>query len=170
MGGQTMITAGFFVLLILLVISANRMINESTVSIDEGDAINLSVDIGRAVISEVYRKVYDEKWIDSVYQATTDYTAPSLLGPESDERFALPDVVPYKSFLRYDDVDDYNGYSRVVDAGSIKGFKVSVQVYYVDPSTFAKTNTQTYLKKVDVSVEHPTYLQPKVTYSTIVTR
>lgn len=165
-----MITAGFFVLLIVVVISANRMINESTVSTGEGDATNLSVDIARAVVNEAYRKIFDEKWIDSVYQAATEYTSVSLLGPETGEKFTLPDVVPYKSYAMYDDVDDYNGYSRIVDAGSMKGFKVTVQVYYIDQSTYAKTSTQTYLKRVDVSVEHPTYLQKKVTYSTVVTR
>lgn len=165
-----MITAGFFVLLIVVVISANRMINESTVSTGEGDAVNLSVDIARALVNEAYRKIFDEKWIDSVYQATSDYTSPSLLGPDTGEKFTLPDVVPYKSYAMYDDVDDYNGYSRIVDAGSMKGFKVSVQVYYIDQSAFAKTSTQTYLKRVDVSVEHPTYLQKKVTYSSVITR
>lgn len=165
-----MITAGFFVLLIVVVISANRMINESTVSTGEGDAINLSVDIARAVVNEAYRKIFDEKWIDSVYQAATEYTSVSLLGPETGEKFTLPDVVPYKSYAMYDDVDDYNGYSRIVDAGSMKGFKVTVQVYYIDQSTYAKTSTQTYLKRVDVSVEHSTYLQKKVTYSSVITR
>lgn len=165
-----MITAGFFVLLIVVVISANRMINESTVSIGEGDATNLSVDIARAVVNEVYRKKYDEKEIDSVYQATSDFTSASLLGPESAEKFTLPDVVPYQSYGKYNDADDYHGYSRMIDAGSMKGFKLTVQVYYIDQSTFAKVNTQTYLKRVDVSVEHPTYLQKKVTYSTVITR
>ncbi len=95
--GQTMITAGFFVLLIASVISANRMIRESTTNTYEGDAVNLAVDIAKSVISEAYRKKFDEKQIGSVYQAATDFTAPSALGPSSTETIAtLPQATMVK--------------------------------------------------------------------------
>ncbi|MGH2569433.1 MAG: hypothetical protein ACRDGA_13930 [Bacteroidota bacterium] len=169
--GQTMVTAGFFVLLIAAVISANRMIGESTSTTYEGDAMNMAVDIARSVMNAAYRKKFDENAIDSVYQAASDFTAPASLGPSSSEIISpWPDQVPYKSPGLYDDFDDYNGYVRTVDAAALKGFIVTVQVYYVDESKFLKSNVQTYFKRIDISVEHPTYLQNKVTYSTIVTR
>jgi hypothetical protein len=169
-GGQTMITAAFFVLLIASVITANRMIGDSTASTYEGDARNLAVDIARSVINEAYRLRYDENTADSTYQATTAFTPAASLGPDAGETVSpLPDVAPFQSYTKFDDVDDYNGYSRTVDAGSIPGFRVTVAVYYVDENTYEQTNTRTYLKRIDVSVEHSTYLKTKVTYSKLVT-
>ena len=170
-GGQTMVTAGFFVLLIASVITANRMIGESTTTTYEGDARNLAVDIARAVMNEAYRKKFDEKSIDSVYQTTIDFTAPASLGPDAGEAIStLPEVAPYMSGSKFDDIDDYNGYSRIVNAGNLNGFKISIAVYYVDGTSYAKSSVQSYFKRIDVSVEQPTYLKTKVTYSKLITQ
>jgi hypothetical protein len=170
-GGQTMVTAAFFVLLIASVITANRMIGSSTTTTYEGDARNLAVDLARSVVNEAYRLKFDENSVDSLYQTSTDFTAANSLGPDAGETISpLPDVAPYQSYAKYDDVDDYNGYSRIVDAGALQGFKVTVSVYYVSSTTFAKSSTQTVLKRIDVSVEQPTYLKTKVTYSKLVTQ
>ncbi|HEY4611613.1 MAG TPA: hypothetical protein VII11_01355 [Bacteroidota bacterium] len=167
--GQTMITGAFFLLLITSVISANRMIGESNATTYEGDAVNLAVDVARSVLAETYRKKFDANYIDSVYQAASAFTSPNALGPATSEVFTpSPDVAPFQSFARYDDVDDYNGYQRTVDAAGVKGFKVSVSVYYVNPDTFAKSTTQTYLKRVEVSIEHATYMKTKMTFSSLV--
>ena len=168
--GQTMITSAFFVLLIASAINANRLIMESTQSTYEADATNLAVDIARSVITEAYKKKFDDRYVDSVYQVPSDFTAPSSLGPSISEVFTpSPDRVPYQSPSRFDDVDDYHGYTRTVDAADIKGFIVTVEVYYIDPSTYVRTTVQTYLKRINVSVEHPVYLKTKATYSSVVT-
>ncbi len=168
--GQTMLTAGFFVLLIMSVISANRMMVESSQSNLEGDALNLAVDATRAVINEAQRKKFDDLLVDTLYQDPTKFTTPAALGPSSLEVITpWPDQAPFLSATTYNDFDDYNGYIRMLDIGAITGFKITCQVYYVDPkASFAKANVQTDFKRIDVNIEHPQYLK-KITFSTIVT-
>jgi len=164
-----MLTAAFLALLMMLAVSANRMLVDSSSSYYSSKALEIGTELAQNLIDEATRKSFDDLQNYSYYQSPSELTAPGSLGPSSSELFSLPDVAPYQSPSRYNDVDDYNGYQRLCDASEISGFIVSASVYYVtasDPDSAA--GSQTYFKRIDVSVEHPLYL-PKVTFSRIVT-
>jgi hypothetical protein len=78
----------------------------------------------------------------------------------------------YKSINGYNDVDDYDGYTRIVGADTTNGIRIggyvlTVRVFYVDPSNpDVKVNYQTNVKRIEIDVEHPQYL-PKITYSSL---
>lgn len=80
------------------------------------------------------------------------WTAPSRLGPDPGER----DVD------RYDDVDDFNGYSST-DIPGYPGFRVDIEVYYVyegasQPDEFnwnTRVDYTTNYKRIDIKVSHP---------------
>ena len=167
--GQTMLTLGFFALLTISVMNANRMIVKSDQEMYEGEAFDYAANFAQALLSEASSKIFDVKVIDSLFQQPNKFTTPSQLGPSASESISpWPDVAPYKSIGTYNDVDDYHGYERTVDTDILKGFKVTCVVYYVtetDPDT--PSSSQTYFKRVDVSLEHVEYLK-KVTYSSIV--
>lgn len=167
-----MLSAATLVILAALVLNANRLIIEGEQDIVKAEAFDVGVNYAQSLLTEIARKKFDANSVDSVYQSTSEFTASSSLGPTSAERSLItpwPDRAPFKSIQAYDDADDYNGYEREIDTDIAKGFKLTVQVYYVrasDPNT--KVTTREYFKKVDVSVEHPTYLS-KATFSTLVT-
>jgi hypothetical protein len=111
--------------------------------------------------------------------------SPSEFGPSNAEQAAvgsLPDssyLGLYKSINAYSDIDDYNGYRRIVQADTSKGiriggFVVTVRVMYVDPNLAPDPDTkdliavdyQTFMKRIEVDVEHPQYLT-KITYKSV---
>ncbi|MEJ2195754.1 MAG: hypothetical protein P8X73_12975, partial [Ignavibacteriaceae bacterium] len=85
-------------------------------------------------------------------------TAPASLGHSGAE------VYP-----NYNDIDDFNGYSRGVSAPHAENYEVSCVVQYVDGDNPDKVvNTQTFYKKVTVTVTSP-YLRIPVQLSQIFT-
>jgi len=73
----------------------------------------------------------------------------------------------------FDDMDDYCGdgtrqYIRAASSGSITGYRLTVDVYYVrksNPNTAA--GIQTYFKRIDVTVTNSTYLSKSLVFSAI---
>ena len=87
-----------------------------------------------------------------------------------------PDVAPFKSIRSsgssyFDDVDDYKGYTRSASSGSITGYLLTVDVYYVKKSGSIITTptNQTYFKKIDVTVANTLYLPKPLVFSAIAT-
>jgi hypothetical protein len=176
--GQTMLTAGMLLLLVMSVISANRMVNENTAAQFQAEALTSSASIANDILLEITSKRFDGKpdsaKLVSGTVATKDFSPyDSLLiqdewGPSASERGALvqPDTLrtdsTYKSLMALNDLDDYDGYQRTVNFGNISGFVVKVKVYYVTaaaPDT--RTLTRTNFKRIEVTVEHPLYLTPE---------
>lgn len=158
--GQTMLTAGFVVLMIMLTISSNRMLMESSQTVLESEAIDIAADLANSLLIEATRKKFDHYQANYGYYGVSAFTSPSSLGPESGEALTtLPDTTPFQSVSRFNDVDDYNGYTRIVDGQLIKGFKLQATVYYLASRTdLTQKNSKTVLKRIDVLVTHPQYL------------
>jgi hypothetical protein len=184
-----MLTAGMLMLLVMSVISANRMINENTGAQFEAEALASSASIANDMLLEIMSKRFDGKPDSATLVAGTlsttsfsPYDSTRVLaewGPSASEKDSLvqPDRIgsdsTYTSMMKpgirpgLNDVDDYDGYQRTVNFGNITGFIVKVKVYYVtatSPDVFSLLRTN--FKKIEVSVEHPLYL-PKVTYTAL---
>ncbi|MCX6144615.1 MAG: hypothetical protein NTZ35_15510 [Ignavibacteriales bacterium] len=187
--GQTMITMGMFVLLVMSVISANRMLVQNAENSLQTEALAESATIANDIFSEAQSKLFDHN-VDTTRtnQVPGDFSSPtdtthSEWGPSSAERSAvgpMPDssyVGHYRSINAFDDVDDYNGYTRIVGADTtsgvrIGGYLVTVRVFYVDLSNpDVAVDCQTNFKKIEVDVQHHPYLDflpdEKLTYSSL---
>lgn len=198
MTGQTMISAAFFVMLTVAVLSANKMVIESNRDYIEAQAVEQGTNFANALISEILTKKFDSNvTLDAQGKITgpydhsnwpwpstpTDFDDPTAMGASSATKNRVmpggsPDVAPYKSVRGdnsdwFDDVDDYNTYERTADAGDIQGYHLKVKVYYVsknNPDTPITTYwSQTYYKRIDVTVDHPLYLPKKLKFSAIAT-
>jgi hypothetical protein len=161
--GQTMITSGMFVLLVMSVISANRMLIEDAEITYQAEAFELSASIAEDLMAEASAKLFDVKDDGT---GTQDYWEFGSCGTSSSEAqyvTPLPDKTPFKSVNGYNDFDDYNDYTRIVDAdSSISGFKVRVSVYYIDPAyPDIPSYWSSYFKKMEVGVSHPKYIVDK---------
>jgi hypothetical protein len=181
--GQTMLTVAFFALVTVAVMKANKMIIDSESSYYEQAAVEEGSNFANALLSEIVTKKFDSRVRYDYYQSTWEFDPPSAMGAGASARNRInpvvnskvvPDAAPYKSIkgssatYDFDDVDDYNGYERTVDSQDIKGFHITAAVYYVtknDPN--APAFSQTYFKRIDVSVDHPLYLKRKITVSAI---
>jgi hypothetical protein len=188
--GQTMLAVAFFVLLTVAVINADRMIMDSDQSFYQEEATEQATNYANALLGEISKKRFDENIAanDTAYHPTTDFTPVGSLGIDNffNEYVQLPDTLTskgaYESIKRYDDVDDYNGYERIVRSptlsgaklwdskGDTTGFILNVKVYYVTKSQMnVPSSSRQYLKRVDVSVYQKQYLPTAIKFSTIVT-
>jgi len=198
--GQTMISAAFFVLLTLAVLSANTMILENTKYYLQEEAVEQASNFGNALLSEILTKKFDSQvTLDGSGNVTGPYNSHNLPWPGTPTLFdppsamgtsattednvmpgGNPDVAPYKSIRGdspswFDDVDDYKGYKRAANSADISGYLLTVDVYYVKKivvsghDSVATASSQTYYKKIDVSVTHPIYLTKALTFSAIAT-
>jgi len=169
--GQQIITVMALVLLTIAIVGANRLIVESINTRMEGEALHLAAGIAQSLLDEAKSKKFDHKAVETYYQATSEFTAATSLGPDGTEpgfSTISPDVFPFRSIGNYNDFDDYRNYVRVVNTGTIQGFIVKATVTYVATGNpESATTTRTYWKRMNVTVEHPTYLKKPIQLSTI---
>jgi len=192
--GQTMLTSAFLVLLTIAVMSANKMMVDQDYNFYEQEAFKQASVLGNNMLGEISRKRFDELVDTSlaVYLPVTGFS--TSLGPDGtiwdfvflngeyrtfSSTTTLLDrntSIPYASLMYFDDVDDYNGYSRRANTRLFTGvvasenaFTISVRVFYVSPaSPDAPSSSRTYLKKVVASVTHPVYLRDTLQLSTVI--
>ena len=166
--GQTMISVLFFALLMVMFVNAFRTLSDADNEVMTSLAYKTAVDLGQSLMAEIVSRRYDQNFdtttsdINGPNQGFPgNFTAANALGPGAPEAFTLPDRPPYQSLSRYNDVDDYDLYSRVTDStNGLAPFRDSVIVYYVsmtNPPTVASSPTWT--KRIEVWVTQDTYLK-----------
>jgi len=190
--GQSMLAAMALVVITFLIVSANRIIIQSRQDELKGEAYNQAGEIASELINEAMKKKYDDPTVVHWFyyygwrsyklydfyepNAATNFTAIGSLGPSirpsgfnEITAVPLPDRSPYKSIANYDDFDDYNGYSRIVDTPIMTGFVVNCTVSYLASATLVPATNPTYTKKLEVKVSQPIYLPDGLTFSTTMT-
>ncbi len=110
------------------------------------------------LLEEIKQRAFDEKTV--TFKAITPgaLTPAANLNKESGEEWP-----------NFDDIDDYNGYTKPVSLPHAEKYKITCQVSYVqsddqDQISFA----QTYFKKVEIFVDSP-YLRHQVRLAYIFT-
>lgn len=154
---------GALALLSLVSLSVNSMIVGKTTTMLDAEAQLNAISIAQSMIDEIMTQSYDAATVSSKVFDAADFTAVGGLGCSGAEAAAvpLPDAYPYKSTLGYNDVDDYNNYRRRVFTPRMGNFSVIDTVYYiVETNPDAQSGTQTFFKKVIVTVRHPNMTSP----------
>ena len=91
--GQTMISAAFFVLLTLAVLSANKMILENTKFYLREEAIEQGSNFGNALLSEILTKKFDSQvTLDATGKVTGPYNSGNLPWPSKHRHFLIRQV------------------------------------------------------------------------------
>jgi len=159
MGMNMIFTIFAFVFLGTLLVFNNNVIVNSLTLASENEVSIIAFGEAQSVIDEAKTKAFDENTISVVVPDSTSFSA--TLGRES-ETFPSPcdtlSSTGYRSSVNFDDVDDYNGYKRLVKASSSVGKPdtVSAVVSYVvvaNPDNVA--SGKTYAKKMTVMVKSP---------------
>lgn len=173
MSSNMMLTIGAFVLLTAFILSSNKIIIENKRLDYESEYIISAIGLAQSVIDEAKTKRFDEAANPGVSVTLSSLTALDHLGAEAGEQITSPpDILTTgncQSFYKFDDVDDYNNYTRSVKTPRAGGYLISVKVRYVtlsDPE--AESSTKTFAKKMTVSVTSP-YIEDPVVLNYIFT-
>lgn len=110
------------------------------------------------LLEEIKQRAFDEQTI--VFKSIT----PAALTQSNNLNAESGEVWP-----NYDDIDDYNNYSKPVSLPHAENYSVQSKVYYVLASDQnVVSTTPTYFKKVDLFVDSP-YLNHQIKLSYIFT-
>jgi hypothetical protein len=127
------------VMLMNLVVSTTRVDIGSTSDMATNQIRNDAVSLAQSTLEEIWTKSFDEKLSAGATQST--WTAFDRLGKESGETYST-----------FDDIDDYNSYSKDILWGA-SNLNVSVSIRYCNPmnANFAAAGI-TYNKLITVTV------------------
>jgi hypothetical protein len=158
-----MMVLGALCLLSLVSLSINTMIiGKTTTMLDAEGQLN-AISIAQSMIDEIMTQSFDAATVSAKVYDDSLFTAAGSLGCNGGEASTvpLPDTYPYKSATGYNDVDDYHKYRRTVSTPRMGNYDVRDSVWYVveaDPDQ--KSSTQTFFKRVKVTVRHPNMTSP----------
>lgn len=151
-----LIAAGLGILAILILSTNTATLQNISLKLENRSALS-TISIAQSIIEEIKTKSFDENTLTGFPASVNNLTLASAFGPDGEV---------YPSF---DDVDDYQNYSRNImtdDAGMITAV---VKVIYVNEDFPDITSTNnTYLKKVTVELTGGN-LTNKITLSRIFT-
>lgn len=165
MGINMLLTIGGIVLLTTFVLYANGLMFDNSKIASDNEYVITAISLAQSVIDEAKTKAFDEATILATITSASNLTPVHLLGPDgTGESMATIDSVDGghpRSMARFDDVDDYNGYVRVVNTPRAEGFRVQASVNYVsetNPDT--PSAARTFCKRLQVTVTSPYVSQP----------
>jgi hypothetical protein len=162
--GQMLAVLVALSLLGVVSLTNNTLMLSKTETMLEAEASLNAISIAQTLIDEIMTKNYDLATVTKKVVNADDFTDPLSLGPNDAEKKSvpLPDVGPtYRSIKYYNDLDDYNGYRRIVSTPKMGDFTLLVDIFYVSetyPDEVSKD--ETFHKKIIVTVSHLNLSEP----------
>lgn len=142
--GQMMIGIGAIALVVLTLLNFNRSSLTSQDALIYNKHFILSTSIAQSMIDEISSKAFDEEVVAGT-QIISANNFSTLLSPEASE-----------SYPNFNDIDDYNNFSKQENVPGIGVFYVFVNVSYLNDS-FVPTGSKTYNKEIKVRVTNPAF-------------
>lgn len=142
---QSILAIGAMAILALISFNFNSsVIQNSTVEI-ENKVYLTAFSLADDLIEEIKQKAFDHQTVQFRSINPEELTHPKELGPDAGE-----------TYPNFNDIDDYNGFTRNVSLPHAEGYTVTCKVSYADPNNPEQTATaQTFYKLVEVSVSSP---------------
>ena len=149
---------GALVLMALISLRFNSAALENSTIETENKVYLTAFSLANDLIEEIKMKAFD---VATIKFTTTDpsvLTSPYSLGPASNEEYP-----------NFNDIDDFNNYSHIIDVPHTENYLIECTVYYVSEfNPDYKVMMQTFYKRVDVTVTSP-YMKNTVLLSFIFT-
>lgn len=144
--GQTLLVIGGLVLLTFAMLTFYTSEGNTTTMTIFNEALITATGIGQTVIEEMALKAFDENTIDQIVDSPDSLTLPLDLGPDSTP-------VDEITIDLYDDIDDFNGYTRTDSLARLGRFNVKVSVSYVKyEQPDSVVYSRTFYKQAEVTV------------------
>jgi hypothetical protein len=162
---QMLFVIGAIVLLGVASLGVNYMLLSKTTTMLQAEASLTAISMAQTMIDEVMSQSFDEVTANgTLIYDSTKFTPQNQLGPSSTEssHVPLPDTAsPFNSIQYYNDVGDYNNYSRISSTPLLGQFTIVDTILYVQESDPDSLSTgQTFFKKILVTVRHPNMTYP----------
>lgn len=160
--GQIQLVVGALVILSTLQLSINSSILRSYITSWDSEATIDAISIGEAMVDEVLTKGFDEETINQKVYNADSLTASYYFGPDISAEFvSANEREPFESASKFDDVDDYHGYTRLVASPRLGDFTVRDSIIYVrNTNQDSLSTTSSWYKKIVVIVNHQKLLNP----------
>jgi hypothetical protein len=157
-GFQSTITLGAVVIFGLITLFFNTALLENSTSELENKVVLTAFALADDLIEEMKSKSFDETTGQFPTSNPASLTPAGSLGPEAGE--------VYGSF---NDIDDYNGFTKIVSAPHAEDYEVTCEVVYVQENyPDIQSSSQTFYKKATVWVSSP-YMRNQIYLSFIFT-
>jgi hypothetical protein len=166
-GSNIILAIGALVTFGILLSSSNRLISGNTTIAEQNEYYISALALGQSVIDEAKTKYFDQR-ADSMGVARPESLSVTLGRdglteadvPSTD---TLTSAAPFssnapgfRSQSKFNDVDDYNNYRRLVNTPRAEGFSISVKVMYASQTTPDSASVApTYCKVMYVYVTSP---------------
>lgn len=140
----------------------NRMLLDKTETMLETEATLNAIALGQSMLDEIMVNDFDQAVVSGAKLFNPSaMTAAGSFGREGSEgsQVSIPEAPDtasaYRSFRYYNDIDDYHLYKRYAFT-TMGTFTIVDSVFYVlETAPDVAANTQTFCKKVVVTVTHP---------------
>ena len=156
--GESLLSVGALLVFSLVSLNFNSNVLQNTTVEVENKVYLTAFSLADDLIEEVKQKAFDAATIDFPTTNPESLTPSDNLGPGN-----------FEDYPNFNDIDDFNGFSRGVSAPHAENYVVSCLVQYVDADNPDNVvSTQTFYKKVTVIVTSP-YLRNSIKLSQIFT-
>ena len=151
MGNNQFLSIGAIALLALVSLRFNTTVLENKTTEVENKVYLTAFSLADDLIEEIKQKAFDEQTVDWRAIPVEQLTSIDAFGPDADE-FSVND---------FDDIDDYQNYSKGISLPHVEDYNVSSTVEYVTASDPDMTSSsQTYFKRISVRVTSPYISHP----------
>lgn len=155
---QSLFSLGALLLFSLISLRFNSTMLENTTVEVENKVYLTAFSLADDLIEEMKQKAFDAATIKFPTTDPSVLTSPYSLGHGD-----------WEVYPNYNDIDDFNDFTRQVTAPHAENYLVSCEVYYVDADNpDQKVMTKTFYKRVRVTVANP-YMRTAVILSMIFT-
>ena len=151
------VVGGIMLLSVITLIFASSSSEHTTINFNN-EAIITATAIGQSLLEEIQSRAFDENTVNSHAEIVDDLTKYNKLGPESGEN----------NINQYDDIDDFNGYSRSQVLSRLDSFDIKVNLYYVSTSNpEVNLSGESFSKLISISISNE-YLLNTLKFNKIV--
>lgn len=153
---QTFLTLGAMIFLTMTSFRFNTVILENSTIEMENKVMLTAFSLADDMIEEIKVRAFDQATIKFPTASLGNLTTTDNLGPETGE-----------TYPNFNDIDDFNGYTKYVTAPHAEDYYVTTKVQYVNETNPDQvSSSRTYYKKVTVTVSSP-YMRNAINLSYI---
>ena len=144
--GQTMLTMLAMVLMSFLLLRVNSLFLQTNTTLFTTKFEVLAFSLGQSMFQEIESEAFDQSTVTAVVSSTASLS--TVLGPETGE-----------TYNTFNDIDDFNNYTRTVSNLPSAIFYIKCKVEYVNSATpDVATSTRTWNKRITVFVTSPSMM------------
>jgi hypothetical protein len=156
MGANMILTIGAILLFGTLLVNSNNIISSNSQIAAQNEYYISALSLAQSVVDEAKTKAFDQRTVSTGVASPNSMTRWDSLGKDAGETVPNPDTLStsspfsvtapgYLSSTKFNDVDDYNDYKRIVNTPRAEGYNVLVKVKYASPtypdSTYAASRS-----------------------------